>query len=93
MGGVVAVSVRVSGNVQRVFFRDNCRKEADRLGVVGWVRNESDGSVGGHFEGPTDAVDALVDWCREGSPQSDVAGVEVRDANPEGLTSFEVRGG
>ena len=39
-----------------------------RLGVHGWVRNEPDGSVAGHFEGDAEAVDALVDWCRGARP-------------------------
>lgn len=49
--------MRVSGLVQGVFFRASCAEEARRLGVSGWVSNEPDGTVAGHFEGPATAVD------------------------------------
>lgn len=69
----------VSGRVQGVFFRDSCRREAERVGVTGSARNLDDGRVEVIAEGDEDAVEALIDWCREGSPQSQVKSVEVED--------------
>jgi acylphosphatase len=83
-----AVDVSVTGLVQGVFFRARCADEAQRLGVHGWVRNEYDGSVRGHFEGAPEAVDALVAWCHEGSPRARVDHVEVAEAQPGGLRDF-----
>jgi acylphosphatase len=51
-----AVDVTVTGQVQGVSFRWYAVREATRLGVTGWVRNEPDGSVAGHFEGDPTAV-------------------------------------
>lgn len=84
-----AVQVRVHGGVQGVMFRDSCRREADRLGVSGWVRNEPDGSVAGEFEG--DAVDDLVRWCRTGPRGARVERVDVTEVEPSDLSGFEVR--
>lgn len=84
-----AVDVRAIGHVQGVFFRARCAEEAGRLGVTGWVRNEYDGSVRGHFEGSRDAVDTLVAWCHDGSERAVVQRVEVTDAPMEGCTGFE----
>lgn len=84
-----AVEVRVTGQVQGVFFRARCAEQAGRLGVTGWVRNEYDGSVRGHFEGPPDGVDGLVAWCHEGSPRAAVDRVEVADAAVEGFSRFD----
>jgi acylphosphatase len=86
------VEVIVAGRVQGVSFRAYAEQEANRLGVRGWVRNEPDGSVAGHFEGDRDAVDALVGWCRHGPAFARVERVDVRAGNDEGATSFEVRG-
>ena len=86
-----AVRVRVTGRVQGVFFRARCADEAARRGVAGWVANEPDGSVTAHFEGPAEAVDALVDWCRQGPPRARVDGAEVTAASPQGLRGFDVR--
>ena len=63
---MTAVDVVVRGRVQGVGFRFQLVEEAEELGVTGWVRNEPDGSVAAHFEGAADAVDRLVEWCRQG---------------------------
>jgi acylphosphatase len=47
-----AVRAVVSGEVQAVGFRDAVLRQADRLDVLGWVRNEDDGEVLVHVEGP-----------------------------------------
>ncbi len=69
--------VYVSGRVQGVFFRGHTMGEAKRLGLTGWVRNLPDGRVEAVFEGDESAVEAMVSWCREGSPYSRVEDVEV----------------
>ena len=87
----VARRVTVRGWVQGVWFRDSCRREAESRGVRGWVANEPDGTVVGHFEGPEDAVVSLVEWCRTGPPRAEVEAVEVRDVPPEGADGFRAR--
>ena len=84
--------VYVSGNVQGVFFRDSTRQKAEELGLTGWVKNTPDGRVEAVFEGPTDEVRQMVDWCENGPSQADVDDVEVEYEEPEGdAESFEVR--
>ena len=83
--------VVVRGRVQRVFFRDSCRREARARGVSGWVSNTPDGSVEAVFEGPAGAVDELIEWVHQGPPHATVAGVSVRTERPEGLSGFQVR--
>lgn len=86
-----AVDVTVTGRVQGVSFRAYAEDRARRLGVAGWVRNEPDGSVGGHFEGEPEAVDALVEWCRSGPRLARVEHVQVREGTVSGAGSFDVR--
>ena len=83
-----AVEVRITGLVQGVSFRFYTMQQARDLGVTGWVRNEPDGSVAGHFEGSSDAVDSLVAWCRRGPAHAQVEDVAVSPAEPTGATSF-----
>jgi acylphosphatase len=83
--------VVVSGQVQGVFFRDTCRREAIRRGVTGWVRNGADGTVEAVFEGPAGAVSAMVDWARAGPGQAVVDDVRVSEEPPEGTDGFTVR--
>ncbi len=82
--------VVVSGQVQNVFFRDSCRREARSRHVAGWVRNNSDGTVEAVFEGDPDAVTTLVDWAHEGPAGAQVGRVEVTEEEPEGLSGFRV---
>jgi len=89
---VIARRVVVHGRVQGVFFRDSCRRQAERSRVTGWVRNEPDGSVGALFEGPPEAVEAMVAWCHEGPPRAGVVRVEVSEVGPTGSRAFDVLG-
>ena len=79
------------GEVQGVFFRDATRREAEARGVAGWVRNRGDGTVEAVFEGPEDAVSALVELCRAGPGSATVERLDVESEAPEGLSGFEVR--
>jgi acylphosphatase len=83
--------VIVRGNVQGVFFRDSCRREARSRGVAGWVTNRSDGAVEAVFEGDPDAVAALVEFCRRGPRGADVGSVDDSGEAPEGLSGFQIR--
>jgi acylphosphatase len=89
---VIARRVVVHGRVQGVFFRDSCRRQAERSQVAGWVRNEPDGTVGAWFEGQPEAVEAMVAWCHEGPPHASVERVEVSVAGPTGSRAFDVLG-
>ena len=81
----------VSGKVQGVFYRDTTKKEADKRGVHGWVRNLRDGRVEAVFEGPAERVEEMVAWCRIGSPLSRPTFVDRKDEPEEGLAGFEIR--
>jgi acylphosphatase len=92
MGDVVRRRVVVRGEVQGVFFRDSTQKEAESRGVSGWVRNRDDGSVEAVFEGPVDAVEAMVEWCRSGPSRADVEDMHVSvEEDSDGLEGFRVR--
>jgi acylphosphatase len=88
---IVRRRIRVTGRVQGVWFRASAEREAARLGVAGFARNERDGSVTVEAEGPAPAVDAMVAWCRSGPPRAEVAGVEVTDCDPQGTATFRSR--
>jgi acylphosphatase len=74
-----------------VWFRDECQRRARAEGIGGWVRNLADGRVEAVFEGPAEAVDRMVEWCRHGPPRAQVADVEVRREQPVGEIGFSVR--
>jgi acylphosphatase len=82
----------VHGRVQGVFFRDFTRKEAERLGLGGWVRNLIDGTVEVIFEGAPESVDQLLAWLHNGSPMSEVSSVDYREQEADNyFTAFVIR--
>ena len=87
-----AVRVLVSGAVQAVGFRAETRRRALALGLRGWVRNEPDGAVAVHAEGPPEAVDQLLEFLAQGPPGSRVEGLACDEARIEGHEQFAIRG-
>lgn len=84
--------VRISGQVQGVFFRDSTRQKAEELGLAGWVKNLPDGRVEAVFEGPSERVREMVRWCEEGPQNASVEDVDKDFEDPGGdLEVFEVR--
>jgi acylphosphatase len=88
---VIRRRVVVHGHVQGVFFRETTRRRALGAGVAGWIGNRPDGTVEAVFEGERDAVERLVDFCREGPRGARVDWVDVEAEEPEGLPGFSVR--
>ncbi|MGE4607569.1 MAG: acylphosphatase [Myxococcota bacterium] len=83
--------VVVTGRVQGVYFRGSTEAFAQSERVAGWVRNLRDGSVEAVFEGPRDAVERAIAFCRVGPRWASVERVDVRAHPPEGLSGFHVR--
>ncbi|MCJ2030281.1 acylphosphatase [Methylobacterium sp. J-043] len=82
----------IRGRVQGVSYRAWTKKQADRHGVAGWVRNRPDRTVEALFSGPAEAVDALLAACRRGPFAARVDGIEVsEEAVPASITGFEIR--
>jgi DNA ligase D-like protein (predicted 3'-phosphoesterase) len=78
--------------VQGVGFRERTRRRAATLGVLGWVRNEDDGTVAVHAEGAPDAVEQLIASLRTGPRGAAVGGVDVEEVRIEGHEQFAIRG-
>ncbi len=84
--------MHVYGMVQGVFFRANMRERARRLGLKGWVRNLSDGSVEAVIEGDEEKMEELIRWAARGPPLARVERFEMKREEYEGeFKDFEIR--
>ncbi|NWG87648.1 MAG: acylphosphatase [Hydrogenophilaceae bacterium] len=83
-------NLRIHGRVQGVWFRDSMCREAERLGVTGWVRNRHDGTVEALVQGEAEAVEAVIAWAHNGPPKARVERVTINEAEGEYL-GFEQR--
>ena len=80
----------VRGVVQGVKFRASTRREAQRLGLSGWVKNRRDDTVELVAEGGEAALASLLAWLKRGPPASRVDGVDATWESPQGLTGFTI---
>jgi len=87
-----AVRALLSGRVQGVGFRDATRRRAQSLGALGWVRNAGDGQVEVHAEGPSAAVQQLIEFLREGPRGAHVTALALQRVAREGHEQFAIRG-
>lgn len=87
----------IHGRVQGVGYRAAFAAEAERLGLVGWVRNRLDGTVEALVAGEAQAVEAITAWAWNGPPLARVEAVDTFDLNAEAvrqlaaLSGFAVR--
>ena len=83
----------VHGDVQGVGFRYFLMREAQRLGLRGWVRNRDDGTVEFVAEGSRDDLDRLRQAAERGPRMAQVERVDAQwSAAAGGLTSFDLAG-
>ncbi len=80
------------GRVQGVGFRVHAQARAHSLGVTGWIRNRSDGSVEAVLQGDPEHIEAWIEWAHKGPSLAGIERVdrESVDADP-GLVDFQVR--
>ncbi len=88
---IIARRVRVTGQVQGVFYRAWTQRQAETLKVAGWVRNCPDGSVEAHIEGDDKSVADMIERLRQGPSHARVEAIETSDVEPSGLNTFGVR--
>ncbi len=62
---VVLYDITFAGRVQQVGFRWTTRRVAERFEIVGWVRNEPDGTVRCVAQGEVSELDAFVEAVQE----------------------------
>ena len=81
----------ISGRVQGVFFRDNTKKEAIKLGLQGSAVNLSDGTVKVCFRGESEDIDLLERWLHKGPELARVDSVIEVDIDQQlELNGFKV---
>ena len=79
----------VSGRVQGVFYRASLAREAQRLGLTGFVKNLPDGRVEYLAMGDSQCVTELKQWSTIGPRMAKVTGLEiVEDIGDEVCSEF-----
>jgi acylphosphatase len=89
---ITSLRLRIEGQVQAVGYRNFVIAEARRLGIDGWIRNRSDGTVEALVSGRTEVVEAIVAVCMRGPDGSRVKHVDLENvAEPPSEKGFNRR--
>ena len=89
--GIRHFNIRVTGRVQRVFYRASARHHAELLELKGFVRNEDDGSVYMEVEGTQENLKLFVEWCHRGPERAEVEKVDVTESMLKNFRDFKVQ--
>lgn len=80
----------ISGFVQGVGYREFVKREAEKLGIVGWVRNLLDSRVEVVAQGPEGILKKFVNICEKGPFLADVQNVAIEwQESKQAFDSFE----
>lgn len=85
-----AINGNITGQVQGVGFRMYLYRQADRLGLTGWVRNNPDSSVQFQCEGSDVDISFFIDLAKRGNDFAMVETLEYVETEVENLESFKV---
>lgn len=83
-----SLRLRIEGFVQAVGYRNFAIERARALGLDGWIRNRSDGTVEALASGDTAKVELFAQDCMRGPPGSRVTSVEMHNAEPPAEKGF-----
>jgi acylphosphatase len=89
---MISVHAFVSGFVQGVGYRQFVRKQAEKLGLTGWVQNLPDGRVEYVAQGDKTKLEELISRCRQGPFLAEVKDIAVTwqdESDP--FTGFQIR--
>lgn len=81
------VHITLRGRVQGVGFRAFIAHHAQERGLDGWVRNRENSSVEAVLTGPSHAVEAVLEACRQGPAGAEVKELDLREEEAAGLIS------
>ena len=88
----IRAHIIVSGRVQGVCYRQDTVKQAQKLGLSGWIKNLDDGRVEAVFEGEKKSVEKIINWAKKGSVFARVLNLNIDWQEYKGeFSNFEIK--
>ena len=80
--------IYVTGQLGGTLFRQEARQEAERLGLTGIVRIQSNGELRIETEGEEEDLETFIKWCKICPDGTTVQSVRVQDEPLQGYEKF-----
>ena len=84
------ISIIVSGRVQGVWFRQSTKEKAQALGLVGEVKNLTNGSVKILATGDEGILQEFINWCKIGPTLAEVEKLDIEDCELISFDKFKI---
>ena len=85
------ISIKVSGIVQGVYYRQSTKAKAVEIGVSGEVKNDPDGTVTIVATGTDDQLKSFIKWCQKGPETAVVGDLKIDEIDFKEFTDFKIR--
>ncbi len=86
-----SIKINIYGKVQGVGFRYSALQKANELGLNGFVKNRTDGSVYIEADGEPEVLDKFISWCKMGPSRARIDDIEVADIPFNNYKCFGVK--
>jgi len=87
----LTVNIKITGKVQGVGFRYFVLRQAQELGITGWVSNKPNGDVEALAQGDKEDLEQFIAKVKQGPSFSSVDDVILNwEDGQENYTSFEI---
>jgi acylphosphatase len=85
--------VLIEGRLQGINFRYQTQRQAQKLGLVGFVRHLSDGRIEIEMQGEKKQIEQMLEWCQQEPHSSQIRSILFRydEEFSRGYTDFSVR--
>ncbi len=90
MSEIRAEHAIISGRVQGVWYRAWTQKAARKIGLKGWVRNRTDGTVEAVFCGTDAQIQEILNACHKGPPLARVTTINHTPTDIPEQDGFEL---
>lgn len=88
----VRARILIEGRLHGLNFRYKTQQQAENLGLVGFVRNLSDGRIEIEAQGDESKVEQLLNWCQQEPHSNSIRNILFRYEEPnKGYTDFMLR--
>jgi acylphosphatase len=86
----ISVNMVIKGKVQGVWYRVSAQEQAEKLGLRGFVKNLTDGSVYAEVEGVQNSVESFLNWAKKGPENALVDEVIVNHQQLKKYETFKI---
>lgn len=87
---MTSVKLLISGKVQGVFYRASAKEIAERLNILGWVKNTAEGEVEIMACGSQENVNQFIEWCKKGPAGAIVTHIKISESDEKCPNEFKI---